>query len=160
MEISQNNLRDCNAIKKQPKKRARIWYCKASFTWYDCECDNFYITVAVSIRLHSSRMHIARLLTVYPCMHCAGGMPGPGGCLLSEGGYLLRGVVSQHALRQTPPPPWTEFLTHATENITFPQTSFAGGNKCAQNPFIVMPIAMLSPWHHVKMYTEYHPTHL
>ena len=25
------------------------------------------------------------------------------------------------------PPPWTEFLTHACENITLPQTSFAGG---------------------------------
>ena len=40
---------------------------------------------------------------------------------------VRRGVVSQHALRQTPPP-WTEFLTHASENITLPQTSFAGGN--------------------------------
>ena len=27
------------------------------------------------------------------------------------------------------PPPWTETLTHATENITLPQTSFVGGNK-------------------------------
>ena len=26
------------------------------------------------------------------------------------------------------PPLWTEFLTHASENITLPQTSFAGGN--------------------------------
>ena len=26
------------------------------------------------------------------------------------------------------PPLWTEFLTHASENITFPQTLFAGGN--------------------------------
>ena len=24
---------------------------------------------------------------------------------------------------------WIEFLTHASENITLPQTSFAGGNK-------------------------------
>ena len=34
---------------------------------------------------------------------------------------------------QAPPgsrhPPWTEFLTHASENITLPQTSFAGGNN-------------------------------
>ena len=28
------------------------------------------------------------------------------------------------------PLPWTEFLTHASENITLPQTSFAAGNKC------------------------------
>ena len=26
-------------------------------------------------------------------------------------------------------PPWTETLTHATQNITLPQTSFAGGNN-------------------------------
>ena len=36
-------------------------------------------------------------------------------------------MVSQHALRQTPL--WTEFLTHTTENITLPQTSFAGGKN-------------------------------
>ena len=48
----------------------------------------------------------------------AGGSP-------CQGGLLGRGV-SQNALRQTPPP-WTEFLTHASENITLPQTSFAGG---------------------------------
>ena len=29
---------------------------------------------------------------------------------------------------QAPPPLWTEFLTHASENITLLQTSFAGGN--------------------------------
>ena len=27
------------------------------------------------------------------------------------------------------PPLWTEFLTHASQNITLPQTSFVGGNK-------------------------------
>ena len=107
-------------------------------------------------RLHSSRMHTARLLTVSPSMHWAGGgVSLPGGSALPEGGLLaggsalqggvllVRGVpacrgggvclpggmVSQHALKQRPPPPpWTEFLTHATENITLPQTSFAGGN--------------------------------
>ena len=51
------------------------------------------------------------------CLWSWGSDSGPGGV-----------VVSQHAPRQTPPP-WTEFLTHATENITLPQTSFAGGNK-------------------------------
>ena len=34
---------------------------------------------------------------------------------------------------QAPPGPgtplWTEFLTHASENITLPQTSFAGGKN-------------------------------
>ena len=27
-----------------------------------------------------------------------------------------------------PPPPWTEFLTHTSQNIKLPQTSFVGGN--------------------------------
>ena len=35
---------------------------------------------------------------------------------------------ARHAGIPPPPPPWTEFLTHASENITLPQTSFAGGN--------------------------------
>ena len=68
-----------------------------------------------------------------------GGVPasGPGGCLLlgvpasGLGGYLPLvlggGGVSQHAMGQTPL--CTDFLTHATENITLPQTSFAGGKN-------------------------------
>ena len=49
-----------------------------------------------------------------------------GGCLpgLGRGVSVCSGGVgiSQHALRQTPsPPPWTEFLTHACENITLAQ---------------------------------------
>ena len=36
---------------------------------------------------------------------------------------------AMHAEIPLPTPPlWTEFLTHATENITLPQTLFAGGN--------------------------------
>ena len=74
-------------------------------------------------RLHSSRMRTARALTVSPSMLCAVGVsaPGdvssPGGCLLPGGVSALGdvsalwrmmsalggGVVSQHALRQTPP---------------------------------------------------------
>ena len=63
-------------------------------------------------------------------------MPGPKGCLVpggsalggawSRGVCLVPGGVFQHALGQTPL--GTEFLTHATENITLPQTLFAGGN--------------------------------
>ena len=39
-------------------------------------------------------------------------------------GDLLQGMLGYHF-----PPLWTEFLTHVTENITLPQTSFAGGNN-------------------------------
>ena len=89
----------------------------------------------LSIRLHSSRMYTARLLTVSPGMHCAGeGVPAPRGGVPAPGvggapwSWGEGGMVSTHALRQTPPP-WTKFLTHATENITLPQTSLAGGNR-------------------------------
>ena len=34
------------------------------------------------------------------------------------------------------PPPWTEFLTHASENITLSQTSFAGGKKKIDKSFV------------------------
>ena len=61
--------------------------------------------------------------------------------------YLLPGVVSQHTLRQTPPL-WTEFLTHASENITLPQTSFAGGKY--RSLFLIFPNSglSLSDWTH------------
>ena len=72
-------------------------------------------------------MRTARALTV-----SRGGvyLPGPGGgctCLVGEGGVPAwsGGCVPGQVL----PPPWTEFLTHASENITLPQTSFAGGKN-------------------------------
>ena len=58
-------------------------------------------------------MYTAHLLTVSPSMHCSGGCAWSGGLSAPGGvcapgvpapGCLLRGVVSQHALRQTPPP--------------------------------------------------------
>ena len=55
-----------------------------------------------------------------------GGVPGLGG-VCSWGMYLVPGGVPGQVL----PPLWTEFLTHAAENITLPETSFAGGNKNA-----------------------------
>ena len=36
---------------------------------------------------------------------------------------------SRHPPEQTLPPLWTEFLTHAYQDITLPQTSFAGGKE-------------------------------
>ena len=82
---------------------------------------------------------------------CSRGVPGPGGCLVQgvawsmegclvwgvpglggfwSGGVWFRGVpglgvVSQHALRQTP---LVNRMTDRCKNITLPQTSFAGGN--------------------------------
>ena len=105
--------------------------------------------------MHSSRMRTTRLLPVSPSMHCSGGvpawcggvyLPGAGGvpawsgwctCLVPGGvpgpvggTCLVLGDVpglGSVPVRVLPPPPWTEFLTHASENITLPQTSFAGG---------------------------------
>ena len=83
-------------------------------------------------RLHSSMMRTARLLPVSPSMHysgggvCSLGVSGPGG-VWSQGGCLVQGgVVSQHALRQTPP---VKRMTDRCKNITLPQTSFAGGKN-------------------------------
>ena len=45
---------------------------------------------------------------------------------------LLVGHVTCNACWDTHPPPpplWTEFLTHASEIITLPETSFAGGKN-------------------------------
>ena len=102
-------------------------------------------------------MRTARLLPVSPGMHCSGGhlvpgrvqgVPGPwgapglGGAPGAEGFTWSGGTWSQRGvpgpggctwsggcLPRYSPPPWTEFLTHASENITLPQTSFAGGNN-------------------------------
>ena len=52
----------------------------------------------------------------------------PLGC--GPGPPLDRAPGSRHPPDQAPPR--TEFLTHACENITLPQTSFAGGNKTAE----------------------------
>ena len=101
-------------------------------------------------RMHSSRMRTARTLTVSPSTLCSGGLclvlggctwsggwclvqggvcsgggawsqggaPGPGGVCLVWGGCTWSGT-----------PPLVDRMTHASENITLPQTSFAGGNN-------------------------------
>ena len=44
--------------------------------------------------------------------------------------FLCQGVSVQGETLQTETPhPWTEWLTHACENITLPQTLFTGGNN-------------------------------
>ena len=88
-----------------------------------------YVVEAIITRLHSSRMRTARALTVSPIMFCAGGVclvcgivPGPGaGCLVQGVPGPGGGVVSKHALRQTPP---LNRITHACENITLPQLRY------------------------------------
>ena len=57
-------------------------------------------------------MHSSRMRTVRNSSRLLG--VGWGGCLL-PGGCLLLGVVSQHALSQTPP----RGQTHRCKNITF-----------------------------------------
>ena len=57
-----------------------------------------------------------------PARH-AGLPPPPPGYLQGMLGYHLQCMLGYYH-----PPMWTEFLTHASENITLPQTSFAGGN--------------------------------
>ena len=69
------------------------------------------IPTALYTRMQSSRMRTVR---------CSSRLLLGGVC---SGGCLPRGDVSQYAPRQTLPLPplWTEFLTHASENITLPQ---------------------------------------
>ena len=85
-------------------------------------------------RLYSSKMHTACSLTISPSMLCSrrlgggvpawsgGCLPGPGGCLPSPGGVSSwSGVGGWYPSMHWGRPPWTEFLTHASENITLPQ---------------------------------------
>ena len=52
-----------------------------------------------------------------------------------------------------PPPIWTEWLTHASENITLPQTSFAGGKYgCQKWPYRFFILLDPSTW--VRCYHE------
>ena len=73
--------------------------------------------------MHSSRMRTVRSSShVYPSMHWAGGVSAQEGC-------LPRGVcIIACTEADTPPPLWTEFLTHACENVTLPQL-VDGNNK-------------------------------
>ena len=127
-------------------------------------------------RLHSSRMHTARLLIVSPSMHCAewgcllrGSLllgvvcSGGGRCLLwgvsAPGGVCSRGMSAPGGMwyssyTEADTPLWTEFLTHATENITLPQTSFAGGN----NAFYLLPQMYSCPLCSCITFTHRPPT--
>ena len=70
-----------------------------------------------STRLHSSRMHTARSLTVSPSMLCSGGVPGPGGDAWSRGVSGQGGGIQ--ACTEADPP--VNRITHTCKNITLPQ---------------------------------------
>ena len=73
-------------------------------------------------RLHSSRMHTARLLPVPPSMHCTGG----GGS--AQRGVWFWGCVYPSMQWDRPPSLWTESQKSVK---TKPCPNFvAGGNKC------------------------------
>ena len=75
--------------------------------------------------LHSIRMRTARALTVSPSMLCrVGCVPVPGGCLL-RGVPAPSGVVSQHALRQTPS---VDIITDACKTLPCPNFVTGGNN--------------------------------
>ena len=65
------------------------------------------------------------------CTWSWGGVPSQGVYLAR--GYLPGGVSGPRVVpAQVPLTLWTEFLTHTFENITLPQTSFAGGKYRAK----------------------------
>ena len=84
--------------------RLRLWMRFCSKGWIE-------IAIAIPTRMHSSRKRTGRPLTV-----CRSLLPG-GGLL---GGVCSRGVVSQHAMRQTFP---VNRMTDRCKNITLATTS-------------------------------------
>ena len=54
------------------------------------------------------------------------------------------------------PPLWTETLTHATQNITLPQTSFAGGKDSVFFYFGIFHFRRTSHWIWYSSYTSVH----
>ena len=74
----------------------------------------------INTRMHSSRC-TCRGVFLPRRLYLQGGR---GGCTCR--GYLPEGCTCPGTSLL-----WTEFLTHATENITLPQTSFMGGKNMA-----------------------------
>ena len=116
--------------------------------------------------MHSSRMRTARSLpyrrrwgggslsrgisvqwgslsggvSVWGGVSVRGGLcPGEGLCPMV---CLSRGSLPGRPLDRYPSPLWTEWLTHACENITLAQTLFAGGNKYQQ---VCIPVWCVPP---------------
>ena len=68
---------------------------KLKLLFIKCEIFLFIQTLKIKYtRMHSSRMHTARLLTVFHSMFCTGGLYlVPGGCVPGLGGTRSRGAV-------------------------------------------------------------------
>ena len=67
------------------------------------------------------------------CTVCFQGVSASGGSASVHAGILPTTPRRRHAPRSRSPLS-TESLTHATENITLPETSFTGGNKMVFKP--------------------------
>ena len=74
-----------------------------------------------------------------PARHA--GIPPPG-YLQDMLEYHLQCMLGYH------PPPWTEFLTHASENITLPKTLFAGGKdqRCRSQKVVTLTVCPNKPY--------------
>ena len=68
----------------------------------------------------------------------------PPAAVAIPGGFSTRHPPKSRPRPGAAPPPreqtpfWTEFLTQACENITLPQTSFAGGNNISKCTFYIL----------------------
>ena len=145
-----------------------------SFWARECKIKRIFFILKWT-RMHSSRMRTARSSSrlLWGCLpqcmlgyppECGPGdplgvglrppRPGPSTSPLGVGLEICKACwdTTCNACWDTIPP-WTEFLIHATENITLPQTSFAGGN----HSYLIQSInlscfLMLSMW---KFYAEH-----
>ena len=70
--------------------------------------------------MHSSRMRTVRCSSRLPGLSVQGGVC-PGGVCPGWGVVCSGGCLPQCMLGHTSPPLWTEFLTRACEDITFPK---------------------------------------
>ena len=111
-------------------------------------------------RMHSNRMRTGHSLTVCRGVLPSGGVclpPGgvcslPGGCFFPRGDASFPGVVSQHALRQTPP---VKRITHTSKNISLATTSLrpvmiVDYNKKALQSEVQQTVSQVNNFEHVS----------
>ena len=111
-------------------------------------------TINVSLNLFQTRMHSSGMRTSHSLTVCQGGLllgvSAPGGCLLPKGVSAPGGVsaavgvvVSEHALRQTPP---VNRMTNRCKNITLAATKFVAASNDVQQTYFILII-----WQEMKM---------